>query len=1115
MARFFIHRPVFAMVLAIVTMLAGAFAITRLAVSQYPDIAPTTVRVSANYPGATAEAVQNSVTTTIEDALTGIDGLLYTISNSSEGSASITLTFDGSVAPIDAQNEVQTNVRQIESKLPDAVQRTGVRVTRSTSSILLVGALVSLDGKRSAVELGDILTETVEDAVRRTAGVGDINVFGSGYAMRVWLDPLALARYALTPTDVTAAVEAQNTTVSVGALGALPVVRGQEFTATMTAQSQLRTVADFENILLKTDETGAAVTLGDVARVEIGQENYGADSRYDGLPAAGFGVNLATGANAVDTARAVRATLDRLTPALPSGVEFRIAHDTSPFVEASIQKVYQTLIEAIVLVLLVILAFLQNWRATLIPIVAVPVVLLGTFAMLWGLGFSINTLTMFAMVLAIGLLVDDAIVVVENVERLMRTEHLQPVQATEKSMGQITGALIGIALVLSAVFLPMAFFGGSTGVIYRQFSATIITAMLLSVLVAVILTPALCAILLRPHGGGRFAPARWFNRGFDALTRGYVAAVRRIVARPFWMLLLLGVIVVGAWQLYGRLASSFLPSEDQGTVMVRIQLVEGATQAQTIATVKDVESYLKTQEPDAISSVFAALGFGFAGSGQNTALIFARLKDFADRTDPRLSASAVALRANQHFRGYRGGQVLFMQPPAIPGLGNSAGFSMYLVDQSGGGIDALIAAAKALEQAATGDARVANVVAEGVDAESALRINIDQQKAQSFGLSLADVNAILSVIFAGDEVNDFVLGSSLRPVIVQGDAAHRMQPEDIDDWYARNDRGEMVPFHAFLTTAWAPVAPRLSRYNGATALQISGEPGAGISSGTAMTAMEELVAKLPGGYGVAWTGISYQERQSGDQAPYLYALSVLVVFLCLAALYESWTIPLSVMLAVPVGVLGALAAALIFGQANDVYFKVGILTTIGLAAKNAILIVEFAADLERRGRTLIEATVEAAQLRLRPILMTSIAFTLGVRAARRRHRGGGGGAELDRRRRARRRADRHLHRHLHGAGVLRRRAPAFRAPIARPLRHEDLTGECRSCLSTTRCMARGFACPCLYAPCRFSPCSPAAPSDRTTRRPASGSPRVSPKADRPMTATSRWSAGGPGSATRR
>ena len=674
----------------------------------------------------------------------------------------------------------------------------------------------------------------------------------------------------------------------------------------------------------------------------------------------------------------MRATLDRLTPALPAGVEFRIAHDTSPFVEASIEKVYHTLIEAIVLVLLVILTFLQNWRATLIPIVAVPVVLLGTFAVLWGLGYSINTLTMFAMVLAIGLLVDDAIVVVENVERLMRAEDLPPVQATEASMGQITGALVGIALVLSAVFLPMAFMGGSTGVIYRQFSATIITAMLLSALVALILSPALCAVLLRPHEGEGILLARLFNRGFDALTRVYVAAVRRIVARPFAMLVLLALVVLGAWQLFTRLPSSFLPAEDQGALMVQVSLVEGATQAQTIAAIEDLEAYFAEEEASAVDSTFAALGFGFAGSGQNRAMMFVKLEDFDARTNPDLSASAVALRANRHFAGYRAGQIIVMQPPAIPGLGNTAGFSMYLVDQAGSGFDALVAAARALETAAAGDDRVQNVRADGIDDESALRIVIDQQKAESFGLTLSELNEMLSTVFAGNEVNDFVLGASLKPVIVEADAPWRMQPEDIDGWYARNDAGEVVPFHAFVTTEWAPVAPSLARYNGTTALSISGEAGEGSSSGTAMTAMEELAAAIPGGYGVDWTGLSYQERQSGNQAPYLYALAVLVVFLCLAALYESWTIPLSVMLAVPVGVLGALAAALLFGQSNDVYFKVGILTTIGLAAKNAILIIEFAADLEKGGKGLLDATVEAAHLRLRPILMTSIAFSLGV-----------------------------------------------------------------------------------------------------------------------------------------
>ena len=976
MAKFFIHRPVFAWVLAIVTMLAGAFAITRLAVSQYPDIAPPTVRISANYPGATAEAVQNSVTRVIEDALTGLDGLLYMSSSSRQGSGSITLTFDEGTDVIDAQNEVQTLVRGVESQLPDSVQRQGVNVRRASTSILMVGALVSLDGSRTAVQLGDILRESVEGTVQRTEGVGGINVFGSGYAMRIWLDPLKLAQFQLTPADVTAAVEAQNTTVSVGSLGALPTTEGQQFTATITAQSQLSTVAEFEQILLKTDADGAAVQLGDVARVELGQENYGQDSRFDGLPAAGFGVNLATGANAVDTAEAVRATLAGLGPSLPQGVEFRFPYDTAPFVQASINKVYHTLAEAVVLVILVILVFLQTWRATIIPVIAVPVVLLGTFAVLWASGFTINTLTMFAMVLAIGLLVDDAIVVVENVERVMEEDHLPPVEATEKSMGQISGAVIGIALVLSAVFLPMAFFGGSTGVIYRQFSVTIISAMLLSALVALILTPALSASLLRHRARPPIWPARVFNRGFEALTNGYTRTVHAILLRPFWMVLVLAAVLLGAWAIYTRLTSSFLPAEDQGVLQAQITLTEGSTQKQTLAVIEEIEGWLRANEGEAVESIFAAQGFGFARSGQNTAMMFIKLRDFSERTAAGQDATSVAQRANRHFASHRAGQIFFMQPPAIPGLGNSAGFSMYLVDRQGAGFDALTDAANDL--VARTDPRVQNLRANGTERQSALRLDIDQQKAESLGLSLAGINSMLTTVFAGSNVNDFILGASLRPVIVQGEAEHRMQPGQIDDWFARNSSGEMVPFPAFMTTGWEPVAPTLSRFNGFSALEIQGQEAPGASTGQAMEAMEELTSTLPGGYGVEWTGLSYQERQSGNQAPYLYALSVLVVFLCLAALYESWSIPFSVMLAVPVGVLGALAAAWAFGQSNDVYFKVGILTTIGLAAKNAILIVEFAAGLERQGRTAREAAEEAARLRLRPILMTSLAFGLGV-----------------------------------------------------------------------------------------------------------------------------------------
>ena len=979
MAQFFIHRPVFAWVLAIVLMLAGGYSLIQLPVSQYPDIAPTTVRISASYAGATAEAVQNSVTTVIEDGLTSVDGVLYTESSSSQGSASITLTFDDSIDPVDAQNDVQTRVAQVESRLPTAVQTAGVTVRRSTSSILMVGAIVSADDRYSSVELGNLLEETLEGPIQRTDGVGGVNLFGSGYAMRIWLDPLKLAQYQLTPSDVTSAVAAQNTTISVGKLGDQPTVTGQQFTATITAQSQLTSVEEFEGILLKTDEDGASVILADVAQVEIGQEDYGSSSFFSGSNAAGFGVNLATGANAVDTAAAVRATLATLAPSLPEGVTIETAYDISPFVELSIEQVEHTLIEAIILVLIVILVFLQNWRATLIPVIAVPVVLLGTLAVLGVAGYSLNTLTMFAMVLAIGLLVDDAIIVVENVERIMEEDGLSAVEATEKSMGQITSALIGIALVLSAVFLPMAFFAGSTGVIYRQFSVTIITAMILSAAVALILTPALCASLLKPRGEGQaIAPARWFNAGFDRMTSGYSASVQRILRHPILMIGVLALVVFGAAQIYPRITSSFLPAEDQGSLMVMISLQDGATTQQTREALKEVEAYMLEEESDSVSSIFAALGFGFASSGQNSAMAFVKLRDFDERTDAARSAAQVAQRANMHFAGYRGGQIITMQPPAIPGLGNSSGFSMYLIDQAGNGTAALTEAATDLITAAAGDAELSNVRADGLEDEAALRINIDQQKAESFGISLSDVNAMLSIIFAGSEVNDFVLGTSLRPVIVEAAAEFRMQPSDIDAWYARNSAGEMVPFPSFVTTSWEPVAKSLSRINGTAAISVSGSQSATSSSGEAMTAMTELVSAMPGGYGVAWTGLAYQERQSGNQAPYLYALSVLVVFLCLAALYESWSIPVSVMLAVPIGVFGALLATLLFDQSNDVYFKVGLLTTIGLAAKNAILIVEFANDLEAKGMGLIEAAQTAARQRLRPILMTSFAFILGV-----------------------------------------------------------------------------------------------------------------------------------------
>lgn len=978
MSRFFVFRPVFAWVLAIVTMLIGGFAFFTLPVSQYPDIAPTTIRISASYPGATAEAVENSVTRVIEDGLTGLDGLLYMTSNSSQGSGSLQLIFDNSVTPSETLNEVQSRVSSISNGLPDAVKTRGVTVSRSSSSILMVGAVVSTDGRYDTIRLGDILEATVRGPVQRTPGVGSLNIFGSGYAMRVWLDPFRLAQYQLTPSDVTAAVRAQNTTVSVGSLGTSPTVPGQQFTATVTAQSNLTTVDEFAQILLKTAEDGSAVYLSDVARVEIGQEAYGSNSRFDGQSAAGFGVNMATGANAVDVANAVRATLERIAPALPEGVEFRIAFDTSPFVEKSIEKVYYTLGEAVVLVVLVIIIFLQSWRATLIPLVAVPVVLAGTLALLAALGYSINTITMFAMVLAIGLLVDDAIVVVENVERLIHDEGLSPREATLKSMDQITGALIGIVVTLIAVFLPMGFVSGSAGVIYRQFSVTIISAMALSLLVALILSPAMAAGILRPSSGRRIAPARWFNAGYEWTSRRYVSAVRLIAGWPWLALVVLAWIGVLAWLAYGRITPSFIPGEDQGTLMVSVRLTEGSTAEQTLAAVADVENYLKTREGEAVESVYAALGFGFNGSGSNNATMFVKLRDFDLRKTAPLRSGAVANRTNKAFESYRSATVRANEPPAIQGLGNTAGFQMYLTDQSGAGITALNTATDALIELAEADPRLQSINARGAEAEGALRIDLDRQKAESLGVSIAEVNAMLATIFNGSEVNDFILNGALKPVIVQGDAPYRMQESDIDAWSARNNQGEMVPFPAFATTRWVSVPPRLSRIDGQAAQQVSGAPAPGISSGEAMAVMEELTAQVPGGYGVAWTGISYQERQSASQAPLLYALSMIIVYLALAALYESWLLPVSVMLSVPVGVLGAFAAAALLGQANDVYFKVGILTTIGLAARNAILIVEFARALEQEGKPPREAVIEAARLRLRPILMTSFAFMLGV-----------------------------------------------------------------------------------------------------------------------------------------
>lgn len=981
MAQFFITRPVFAWVIAIVIMLSGALAISTLSVSQYPDIAPTTVRISASYSGASAETVEKSVTTIIEDGMTGLDDLTYMTSSSTTGQSSVTLTFGNSIMPDIAQVQVQNKLQLVTPQLPAIVQQLGVNVSRSTSSILMVGSLTSTDGKRTSAELGDIFSTRIEDQIKRLEGVGSIDVFGSEFAMRIWLDPLKLNKYQLTPTDVTTAIQAQNTQVSVGQIGALPAVEGQQLNVTVTAQSQLSTVSDFEGIILRVTQDGATVRLSDVARIEIGQSSYGGDARSNGRASMGFAVNLATGANALDTAERVRVALSQAEGSLPEGVIIEYPYDTTPFVSLSIEKVVHTLIEAIILVFVVLLIFLQNLRATLIPMIAVPVVLLGTFGILSATGYSINTLTMFAMVLAIGLLVDDAIVVVENVERIMSEEGLSPLEATKKSMGEITNAIIGIALVLTAVFIPMAFFGGSTGVIYRQFSVTIVSAMLLSAVVAIVLTPALCATMLKPVKAGhepKFAPARWFNRTFGATTNKYVSTIGYLLKRPLRVFVIFAVIVGGVAYFFNRLPSSFIPQEDQGVLLTIIQTPVGSSIDNTDAVVKKVENYFLENEKDNVDAVFGVLGFSFAGMGQNQAIVFTKLKDFDLRTAPEDHAAAIVQRAMGTFFTFREAQVFPLLPPAIQGMGTASGFSMNLVDSGRNGTAALTAASKQLMQMATASPLISSLRSNSQDDESQMKIVFDQEKMGAMGVDLTSVNSALSIIFAGRDVNDFTLNGELKSVYVQGDAPFRMQPDDIKYWYARNAAGEMVPYSAFSSIEWVQGSPKLSRFNGTSSISLEGAAAPGVASGDAMLEMERLVSQLPGGYSVAWEGISYQERLSGSQAPLLYALSVLIVFLCLAALYESWSIPFSVIMAVPIGVLGALAAAMLMGLSNDVYFKVGLLTTIGLAAKNAILIVEFAKERVEAGLSLVDATLEAAKLRLRPIIMTSLAFILGV-----------------------------------------------------------------------------------------------------------------------------------------
>ncbi|WP_417792691.1 efflux RND transporter permease subunit [Terasakiella pusilla] len=982
MAKFFIDRPVFAWVVSIVIMLAGGLSILQLPVEQYPSIAPPAVTIQATYPGASAKTVENTVTQVIEETMNGLDHLRYISSNSqSNGSVEIKLTFEPEADADIAQVQVQNKMQSALSLLPNEVQQQGVVVSKSSGSFLMVVGFVSKDGSLDQKDISDFIYTTVRDPLARTNGVGNVRVFGAKHAMRIWLDPHKLISYNLTVADVTSAITAQNTEITAGQIGGAPSLPGQQINATITAQSKLQTEEEFANILLRVNTDGSQVRLGDISRIEIGAESYSVVARYNGNEASGVGINLATGANALDTADAVRARLADLQAVFPKGLEVVYPYDTTPFVKVSIKEVIKTLFEAIVLVFLVMFLFLQNWRATLIPTIAVPVVLLGTFGILSLFGYSINTLTMFGMVLAIGLLVDDAIVVVENVERVMHEDKLSPRDATRKSMEQITGALVGIALVLSAVFVPMAFFAGSTGSIYRQFSITIVSSMALSVVVAIVLTPALCATMLKPttkdpHSKSGFFG--WFNRGFDKTNNFYQKSVSYVTRRRVRFLGLYVALVAVLALLFVRLPGSFLPEEDQGILFSMVQLPAGASQERTVEVLKKIEHHFLEGEKENVNGLFTVAGFSFAGSGQNAGIAFINLKDWSERERPDQSVKAVIGRAYGAFSQIKEAMIFAFAPPAIIELGQANGFDLQLVDRTGVGHDALVAARNQLLGMAAQDPRVVGVRPNGLNDMPQFDIHIDQEKAAALGVNLSEINRTLATAWGSSYVNDFIEKGRTKKVYVQADAPFRMMPEDLNYWYVRNNQGEMVPISAFTSTKWSFGSPRLERFNSLSSVNIQGQAAPGVASGDAMLAMEELVSQLPGGIGLEWQGVSYEEREAGEQGPMLYLLSMIVIFLCLAALYESWTIPVSVMMVVPLGVLGAVIAVMLRGLPSDVYFQVAILTTIGLSAKNAILIVEFARDLYDQGMDMVDATVEAARQRLRPIVMTSMAFTLGV-----------------------------------------------------------------------------------------------------------------------------------------
>ncbi|HBQ0974173.1 TPA: efflux RND transporter permease subunit [Klebsiella pneumoniae] len=984
MSKFFIHRPVFAWVLAIIMMIAGGLAILQLPIAQYPTIAPPAVAISATYPGADAQTVQDTVTQVIEQNMNGIDNLMYMSSTSdSAGSVTITLTFKSRTDPDIAQVQVQNKLQLATPLLPQEVQQQGISVEKSSSSFLLVAGFISDNPTTTQDDISDYVASNVKDPISRLNGVGDVQLFGAQYAMRVWLDGNLLNKYNLTPVDVINALQVQNDQIAAGQLGGTPALKGQQLNASIIAQTRLKDPQEFGKVTLRVNADGSVVHLKDVARIELGGENYNVVARINGKPASGLGIKLATGANALDTATAIKAKLAELQPYFPQGMKVVYPYDTTPFVKISIHEVVKTLFEAIILVFLVMYLFLQNMRATLIPTIAVPVVLLGTFAVLSMFGYSINTLTMFGMVLAIGLLVDDAIVVVENVERVMVEEKLSPKEATEKSMSQIQGALVGIAMVLSAVFVPMAFFGGSTGAIYRQFSITIVSAMALSVLVALVLTPALCATLLKPASAehhekkGFFG---WFNARFDQSVNHYTNSVSGILRGTGRYLVIYLLIVVGMAVLFMRLPTSFLPDEDQGVFLTMIQLPSGATQERTQKVLDTVTDYYLHNEKANVESVFTVNGFSFSGQGQNSGMAFVSLKPWEARSGDENSVESIIKRATVAFSQIKDAMVFPFNMPAIIELGTATGFDFELIDQGGLGHTALTQARnQLLGMVKQHPDQLVRVRPNGLEDTPQFKLDVDQEKAQALGVSLSDINETISAALGGYYVNDFIDRGRVKKVYVQADAHFRMLPSDINNMYVRSANGEMVPFSAFVTSHWIYGSPRLERYNGLPSMEILGEASPGKSTGEAMALMETLASKLPSGIGYDWTGMSYQERLSGNQAPALYAISLIVVFLCLAALYESWSIPFSVMLVVPLGVIGALLAATLRGLNNDVYFQVGLLTTIGLSAKNAILIVEFAKDLmEKEGKGIIEATLEASRMRLRPILMTSLAFILGV-----------------------------------------------------------------------------------------------------------------------------------------